>query len=90
MVMNRDPRLETFTPELLWEAQNNTDNGNSRYIGRISHSLATLGIFSALMRMRNNTRWYEKPVDGIDPAWVRWCRRWRETSVLRPRTREIQ
>ncbi|WP_394550023.1 tyrosine-type recombinase/integrase [Pantoea sp. SGAir0183] len=90
MVMNRDPRLETFTPELLWEAQNNTDSGTSRYIGRISHGLAALGIFSAPMRMRNYTRWYEKPVDGIDPAWVRWCRRWRETSVLRPRTREGQ
>jgi len=38
--------------------------------------------------MRNYTQWYEKPVEGIDPAWVHWCRRWRETSVLRPRSCE--
>ncbi|MEZ3498279.1 tyrosine-type recombinase/integrase [Pantoea sp. KPR_PJ] len=90
MIMNRDPRLETFTPELLWRAQSGTDKGISRYVGRVSHALAALGIFSAPMRMRNYTKWYEKPVEGINPAWVHWCRRWRETSVLRPRTRETQ
>lgn len=90
MIMNRDPWLETFTPELLWRAQIGTDKGISRYVGRVSHALAALGIFSAPMRMRNYTKWYEKPVKGIDPAWVHWCRRWRETSVLRPRTRESQ
>lgn len=88
MIMNRDPRLETFTPDLLWRAQSGTDKGISRYVGRVSHALAALGIFSVPMRMRNYTKWYEKPVEGIDPAWVRWCRRWRETSVLRPRSRE--
>lgn len=88
MIMNRDPRLETFTPELLWRAQSGVDKGVSRYVGRVSHALAALGIFSTPMRMRNYTKWYEKPVGGIDPAWVHWCRRWRETSVLRPRTRE--
>ncbi|MCW6034394.1 tyrosine-type recombinase/integrase [Pantoea sp. JK] len=90
MIMNRDPRLETFTTELLWQAQNSIDNATSRYVGRVSHGLAALGIISAPVRMRNYTKWYEKPVEGIDPAWVHWCRRWRETSVLRPRTRESQ
>lgn len=90
MIINGDPRLETFTPELLWQAQNSIDKATSRYVGRVSHGLATLGILSAPMRMRNYTKWYEKPVEGIDPAWVHWCRRWRETSVLRPRTRESQ
>ncbi|MGK3131365.1 tyrosine-type recombinase/integrase [Pantoea sp. C8B4] len=90
MIMNRDPRLETFKPELLWKAQNSIDNATSRYVGRVSHGLAALGIISAPMRMRNYTKWYEKPVEGIDPAWVHWCRRWRETSVLRPRSRENQ
>ncbi len=90
MIMNRDPRLETFTPELLWRAQSGTDKGISRYVGRVSHALAALGIISAPVRMRNYKKWYEKPVEGVDPAWVHWCRRWRETSVLRPRTRESQ
>lgn len=90
MIVNRDPRLESFTPELLWQVQSGMDAGTSRYVGRVSHALAALGIFSAPMRMRNYTQWYEKPVEGIDPAWVHWCRRWRETSILRPRTRENQ
>ncbi|KOA68120.1 tyrosine-type recombinase/integrase [Pantoea sp. CFSAN033090] len=90
MIVNRDPRLETFTPDLLWQVQSGMDAGTSRYVGRVSHGLAALGIISAPMRMRNYTKWYEKPVEGIDPAWVHWCRRWRETSVLRPRTRESQ
>ncbi|WP_240769920.1 integrase [Pantoea agglomerans] len=88
MIVNRDPRLEAFTPELLWQVQSGMEAGTSRYVGRVSHALAALGIFSAPIRMRNYTKWYEKPVQGIDPAWVHWCRRWRETSVLRPRTRE--
>ncbi|WP_416414425.1 tyrosine-type recombinase/integrase [Pantoea sp. App145] len=90
MIVNRDPRLESFTPELLWQVQSGMEAGTSRYVGRVSHALAALGIISAPMRMRNYTKWYEKPVEGIDPAWVHWCRRWRETSVLRPRTRETQ
>jgi hypothetical protein len=90
MIVNRDPRLETFTPELLWQVQSGMDAGTSQYIGRVSHGLAALGIISAPIRMRNYTKWYEKPSEGIDPAWVHWCRRWRETSVLRPRTRESQ
>ncbi|WP_256853594.1 tyrosine-type recombinase/integrase [Pantoea sp. Fr+CA_20] len=90
MIVNRDPRLETFTPELLWQVQTSIAARTSRYVGRVSHGLAALGIISAPLRMRNYTKWYDKPVEGIDPAWVNWCRRWRETSVLRPRTRENQ
>ncbi|MCQ0899211.1 MULTISPECIES: tyrosine-type recombinase/integrase [Enterobacterales] len=88
MIVNRDPRLESFTPELLWQVQSGMEAGTSRYVGRVSHALAALGIISTPMRMRNYTQWYEKPVEGIDPAWVHWCRRWRETSVLRPRSCE--
>lgn len=29
-----------------------------------------------------------KSIEGIDPVWVSGCRRWRDTSTLRPRTRE--
>lgn len=88
MIVNRDPRFESFTPELLWQVQSGMEAGTSRYVGRVSHALAALGIISAPMRMRNYTQWYEKPVEGIDRVWVHWCRRWRETSVLRPRSCE--
>nr|WP_211280913.1 hypothetical protein [Pantoea rodasii] len=40
MIMNRDPRLETFTPELLWQVQSGMEAGTSRYVGRFrTHSL---------------------------------------------------
>lgn len=42
--------------------------GTSRYVGRVSHALAAQGIISGPMRMRNYTKWYEKPVEGIVPA----------------------
>ncbi len=65
MIANRDPRLETFTPELLWQVQSGMDAETSRYVGRVSHGFAALGIISAPVRMRNYTKWYEKPVEGI-------------------------
>lgn len=90
MLLNNNPRLEGMTTELLWQAQRYHDEQVSRYIGRISHGLAALGIIASPVRMRNYTEWHEKPVDNINPEWAMWCRRWRETSVLRPRSRESQ
>ena len=90
MLLNDDPRLENMTTELLWQAQQYNDEQVSRHIGKISHGLAALGIIANPVRMRNYTEWYEKPVENISPEWVAWCRRWRETSVLRPKTRENQ
>ncbi|EDV7107553.1 tyrosine-type recombinase/integrase [Salmonella enterica subsp. enterica] len=90
MLLNDNPRLEEMTTELLWQAQQYHDKRVSRHVGKISHGLAALGIIAKPVRMRNYTEWHEKPVENICPEWVAWCRRWRETSVLRPRTRENQ
>ncbi|MEN4546281.1 tyrosine-type recombinase/integrase [Pantoea agglomerans] len=90
MLMNNDPRLETFTTELLWRGQNCHDRGIARVTGKISYALAAMGIIKSPLRMRNYQEWHEKPTEGIAPDWARWCRKWRETSVLRPRSRETQ
>lgn len=90
MLMNNDPQLETFTTELLWRGQNCHDRGISRVTGKISYALAAMGIIKSPLRMRNYKEWHEKPTEGIAPDWVRWCRKWRETSVIRPRSRESQ
>lgn len=90
MLLNDNPRLENMTEKLLWQAQQHHDEQVSRHFGKISHGLAALGIIANPIRMRNYTEWYEKPVENISPEWAAWCRRWRETSVLRPRTRENQ
>ncbi|WP_067437128.1 tyrosine-type recombinase/integrase [Duffyella gerundensis] len=90
MMMNSNPQLESFTTDLLWRAQKYHDRGNARTVGRVSHALAALGIIKSPVRMRNYQEWHEKPTDNIAQPWVAWCRRWRETSVLRPRSRESQ
>lgn len=90
MMMNNNPELESFTTELLWRAQNYHDRGIARTVGRVSHALAAMGILKSAVRMRNYREWHEKPTENIATEWVTWCRRWRETSVLRPRSRESQ
>lgn len=90
MLLNDNPRLEDMSTELLWQAQKYHDERIARQIGKISHGLAALGIITSPVRMRNYTEWFEKPVDNISPEWAMWCRRWRETSVLRPKSRETQ
>ncbi|EGD1407096.1 hypothetical protein IAV70_004340 [Salmonella enterica] len=88
MLENGDPRLESFTEELLIRGQQHRTEGIARAVGKVSHGLAAMGILPRPLRMRGYTDWKEKKTDGIAPEWVQWCRRWRETSVLRPRTRE--
>lgn len=88
MLENGDPRLETFTEELLLKGQQHRSEGVARSVGKVSHGLAAMGILAKPLRMRGYTSWREKSIEGIDPTWVIWCRRWRDTSTLRPRTRE--
>jgi len=88
MLENGDPRLETFTEELLLRGQQHRSEGVARSVGKVSHGLAAMGILAKPLRMRGYTCWREKSIEGIDPTWAMWCRRWRDTSTLRPRTRE--
>jgi len=90
MMMNGNPQLESFTTDLLWRAQKYHDRGIARTVGRVSYALAAMGIIKSPVRMRNYQEWHEKPTDNIAQPWVACCRRWRETSVLHPRSRESQ
>ncbi|MEX7625339.1 tyrosine-type recombinase/integrase [Serratia marcescens] len=88
MLENGDPRLESFTEALLTRGQQHRTEGIARAVGKVSHGLAAMGILHRPLRMRGYIGWREKNTDGIAPEWATWCRRWRETSVLRPKTRE--
>lgn len=88
MLENGDPRLESFTEELLKRGQRYRTEGIARAVGKVSRGLTAMGILPQPLRMRGYTGWKEKNTDGIAPEWVQWCQRWRETSVMRPRTRE--
>lgn len=87
MLENRNPYLESFDDELL-ERTREKYSTQARSIGKISHGLAALGILPHPLRIRNYVSWKEKSSDGIAQEWVDYCRRWRETSTLQPKTRE--
>ena len=88
MLERRDPRLEAFDAALLERTRALYRDPVARHIGKVSHGMAALGLLAKPLRMRNYVGWREKSVEGIHPEWVGWCRRWRETSTLRPKTRE--
>ncbi|WP_435170340.1 tyrosine-type recombinase/integrase [Falsirhodobacter sp. 1013] len=88
MLENGDPRLETFTVDLLQKGQDGRNDGVARAVGKVSNGLAAMGIIETPLRMRNYVGWKDKNTDGVPPEWAQWCARWRETSTLRPRTRE--
>lgn len=88
MLEQRDPRLESFEAALLERARARHGDPIARNIGKVSHGLAALGVLATPLRMRNYVGWREKSVEGIDQEWAAWCRRWRETSTLRFKTRE--
>lgn len=87
MLENRNPYLESFDTELL-ERTREKYSAQAHGIGKLSHGLAALGILPEPLRMRNYVSWKEKSGGGIAPQWVDYCRRWRETSTLQPKTRE--
>jgi len=86
MIENDNPLLESFTEDFLRKGQDSRNDAVARSVGKISHGLAALGILEQPLRMRNYEFWKEKSTVGIDPEWVEWCARWRETSTLRPNT----
>ena len=87
MLENRNPYLESFDTELL-ERTREKYSAQAHGIGKLSQGLAALGILPEPLRMRNYVSWKEKSGGGIAPEWVDYCRRWRETSTLQPKTRE--
>ena len=88
MLEGRDPRLEAFDAALLERTRALHRVLVGAHVGKVSHGLAALGMLATPIRMRNYVGWREKSVEGIGQEWVAWCRRWRDTSTLRPRTRE--
>lgn len=88
MLENGDPRLETFTVDLLQKGQAGRVEGVARAIGRVSVGLAAMGIIETPLRMRSYVGWKDKSTAGVPPEWAQWCARWRNTSTLRPGTRE--
>lgn len=74
--------------DLLQKGQDGRNNGVARAVGKVSNGLATMGIIEAPLRLRSYVGWKDKSTQGVPPEWAQWCARWRDTSTLRPKTRE--
>ncbi|WP_318351648.1 hypothetical protein [Klebsiella pneumoniae] len=65
MLENGDPRLESFTEDLLLRGQQYRTNGIARAVGKVSHGLAAMGILSRPLRMRGYTGWKRNELTGL-------------------------
>jgi integrase len=90
LLLNRSPRLEDITVELLEEVRRRGTLYVKRGVGTISHSLLRMGIIArplsrAIEAAPPADRY--KATDGVPAEWLAWCRRWRDTSTLAPSSR---
>ena len=89
MLANRSPRLEDLTTEKL-QALDSEDM--PRYMRRsllnVSRALAVQGVIAAPIEPRRDTRHYNRDfVEYCPEEWARWCRQWRDTCTVSPKTR---
>lgn len=82
-----DPRLESFDKAVL-------ERTRALYKGRIgdkiimlANGLAALGITNEQIRFRLYESRRGLEAGDVHPEWMRWCRRWLETTTLNEATR---
>jgi integrase len=87
MMEARDPRLEAIDAALLGRLRDRYPSQIGGFAVMISSGLAALGILEVPLPLLRASTCPEKQSEGVDPQWAGWCRRWLQTSTLRPRTR---
>lgn len=92
LLLNRSPRLEDLTLEILRNArQQKLAAYLKRTLSAISEVLASLHLLPAPLErdIRQGERFgnHDARAD-VPPDWLEWVERWRATSTLAPRTRQ--
>jgi integrase len=92
-LVHQCPDHKALSPESLHDLRRqNCARALKQATFMISHAMASLGLIekplSELEPIHERYRLNES--DSIAPEWLEWCRRWRNTSTLRPRTRQSQ
>lgn len=90
LLLNRSPRLEDLTAEVLEEVRRRGTPYVGRGVSMISRSLLRMGIITRpLSRVAEATppAGRYSAADDVRPEWLGWCRRWRDTSTLAPSSR---
>lgn len=91
ILINRSPRLEDLTKETLETVlrQCNTTQVK-RGVKTLSQSLVRMGILieplNHSLTVRKTPHYYRAEAD-VPAEWLRWCKRWRDTSTLAPSSR---
>lgn len=90
LLLNRSPRLEDITIEVLEEVRRRGTLYVKRGVGTISHSLLRMGIIArplsrAIEAAPLSSRY--RATDDVPAEWLCWCERWRDTSTLAPSSR---
>lgn len=90
LLLNRSPRLEDLTIEVLEAVRQQSTPYIKRGVGTISHTLQRLGIItrtlSRTIKADDAVDRY-RAVDDVPLQWTGWCLRWRDTSTLAPSSR---
>jgi len=88
-LVNQSAELDTLTSESLEKLRAQ----ECAYILKqatfmLSHAFVSLGIMPHPLRpYALSDRTYRVETDSISPEWLSWCKRWQETSALRPTSR---
>ncbi len=90
LLLNRSPRLEDLTVEVLEAVRQHSTPYIKRGIGTLSHVLQRLGIISRTLsrtiKPEQDVNRY-RATEDVPPQWLGWCLRWRDTSTLAPTSR---
>lgn len=96
LIAVRSPRLEDITLEILAKLRKRPSNAHKSqkkyihtYALAISKALVDLDILTEAL---TEDLHFDKPrpdiaLINVSPEWASWCKRWRATSTLQPRTR---
>lgn len=88
LLANKSPRLEDLTLQLLdKEKRAATVDYRAAAIGVLSRALAGLKIVPHALPHGRGSPTGGNPRTGVDPEWVQWAERWRNTSTLQPSSR---
>jgi len=91
LLVNRSPRLEDLSAAFIDALLQGTTAAHRRaqllVLSRALHGLGFVDRTYARDPRRLVLKERHRITDGVAPAWVAWCRRWRDTSAVGEKTR---
>jgi len=87
-LQGENPKLESFDRGILeYTRDRYTGQHIANRIGMLANGLAAMGLTPKVIHFRTYEPRHGTESDNIDPEWMKWCRRWLETTTLREGSR---